>query len=329
MATSLLATIINSKYDKTPAILIGNGINRITNNNLSWEDILDELIMVGNKQTRKGNKPLTFLFEEILHSMEGGATRGNEQKLKEAAGKALDSLIHNELHEKFMGLKMEHFFTTNYDYCLERAADPLFKKTKAKKKEGESKKHSLCRYNRVNNKFVWHIHGEVDNGLIDEKNNYPEKSVMFGFDQYMRTLMDMSALLNDGSYINQKIKHPEKNTLEETFSNLVNTEIINRSWVSFFFTHDIHIIGLDLGVHETDLWWLLHYRRKLADRKMLAYKNTLTFYVPSYELLHKRDQLELLQSLGVNLVEVQCAYNKGNFYREFYENAYELIRLLL
>lgn len=319
----MLQEIINSKYEKKPVILIGNGLNRITNKNLSWDGVLDNLIEISDSaQIRKGNKPLTFLFEEILHSMEKGATRENEQKLKEAVADAIDNALKpNDLHEKFMNLDIEHFFTTNYDYCLERAIDPKFKKISSIKQTGESKKYSLSRCNKVNDKFIWHIHGEFDNALISEKNNYKEKSVMLGFDQYMRTLMDTSQLLNNGSYRNL----PGKQTLEEVFSELLNIETTKRSWLSFFFTNDMHIIALDLGPFETHLWWLFHFRKKLAARKKLTYKNKITYYISAYERLLKRDQLELLQSLGINITEVQCEFNKGNFYREFYENVYELI----
>jgi hypothetical protein len=323
----LLQEIINSKYEKKPAILIGNGINRITNKNLSWDGVLDNLIKVSDRaQIRKGNKPLTFLFEEILHSMEGAATRGNEQKLKEIVADAIDKALQpNDLHEKFMNLNIQHFFTPNYDYCLEKAVDPYFKKTYKKKQRGESKKYSFSRYNEVKGKFIWHIHGELDNGLIDERNNYKEKSIMLGFDQYMRTLVDMSQLLNNGSYRNL----PGKQTLEEVFSELLNIETTNRSWFSFFFTTNIHIIALDLGLFETHLWWLLHYRKKLAARKELTYRNRIIYYVSPFQKLSKQDHLELLRSLDVNITEVECAFNEGNFYREFYENAYKLISLSL
>lgn len=323
MINQSLQEIIQNHYNSTPVIFVGNGLNRITNKNLSWDGVLDNLIKVSDSaQIRKGDKPLTFLFEEVLHSMNGGATRKNEQELKDAVSLAIHKeLTPNDLHKKFMTLDIEHFFTTNYDYCLERAIDPSFNKISTKKQDGESKKYSLCRYNKVNDKYIWHIHGELDNGLIDERNNYKEKSIMLGFDQYMRTLMKMSQLLNNGSYRNL----PGKQTLKEIFSNLLNIQTKERSWLSFFFTNDIHIIGLDFGVHETHLWWLIHYRKKLSARKKLVYKNKITYYVSAHERLPKKDQLELLESLDVSIVEVECSFNEGNFYSEFYEKAHELI----
>ncbi|MBX2923827.1 MAG: SIR2 family protein [Chitinophagaceae bacterium] len=323
MLNQSLQETIDINYNKTPALVIGNGINRISNNNLSWDGVLDKLIQVsGSEQIRKGNKPLTFLFEEILHNMKGGATRKNEEKLKKFVREAIEeNLLPNDLHKKFVNLNIQHFFTTNYDYCLEKSIDPDFKKTERQKQEGESKKYSLNRCNKIKGKNIWHIHGELDNSLINERNNYKEKSIMLGFDQYMGTLMDMSQLMNYGSYRNLS----GKPTLEEVFSKLLNIQTTERSWVSFFFTNDIHIIALDLGTFETHLWWLMQYRKKLAARKGFAYKNKIFYYVSFYERLLKRDQLELLQSFGVNIVEVQCAFNEGNFYREFYEKVNELI----
>jgi hypothetical protein len=323
MSNNFLQDVIDSYYETKPVLLIGNGLNRITSNNLSWKGVLDNLInLSGNTQISIGNKPLTFLFEEILHSMKDGATRENEQKLKEAVAASIDkALTPNELHKKFMSLSVEHFLTPNYDYCLEKSIDPLFKKMNKEKVKNESKKYSLHRHNKVNNKVIWHMHGELDNALPDETNNYKEKSIMLGFDQYMRTIIEMSELLNEGSYRNLH----GKESFEKSFLNLLQSEITDRSWLTFFFTHDIHMVGFDLGIQETHLWWLLHYRNKLAARKKIIYRNKILYYVSPYERLLKKDQLELLQSLGVNITEVQCDFNNGNFYKELYERIYELI----
>lgn len=314
MVNELLQEIIERQYKPKPVLLIGNGINRIANGNISWESILNDLISeAGDGKIRKGNKPLTFLFEEILHSMKEGATSENERKLKKIVSGKLDVLKPNKFHRQFMSLNVQYYLTTNYDYCLERSLDENFTKTRQK----GSKKYSLTRYHQVGDKCIWHIHGELDNGKVI----YRERSVMLGFDQYMRTLMEMADTLNGGHYRNTK-----KTNLEEEISRLFKDETEEKNWLSFFFTHNIHIIALDLGLFETHLWWLLHYRVKLAAREKLTYKNHLIYYLPSYELLVKRDQVELLESLGIKIEGVQCAFNKADFYHEFYEKTYELIK---
>ena len=327
MITNKLSKVIAEQYTGEPALLIGNGINRVTHNSLSWEEILKNLIKkAGTNDVRAGYKPLTFLFEEILHSMDGGATRKNEKMLKEFVRIAIEEKLEpNHLHKKITSLPVKIYLTTNYDYCFEKAIDINFTKPKSDKAAPRSSKYSLTRHNKVMEKFIWHIHGELDNGYNSMGDTlYEEKSIMLGFDQYVRNLIEMTEYLNSGHY-----RKADGIELEKTFEILLQKENnLNKNWISFFFTHNIHIFGLELGLFETHLWWLLNYRAKLACRKDISYKNNITCYVPSYELLLKRDQLELLKSLKVEIKEVDCKFNNGNFYEDFYLEVYKILAAL-
>lgn len=305
------AKAISGGYKNKPALLLGNGINRVNPKSLSWDDLLKSLIKeAGVQNIRTGTKPLTFLFEELSHKMElneQGVTRSNVQKLKEIVRNQIEKNIYpGTIHKELIQLPIEHILTTNYDYCLERAIEETFSKNKMHDQQTDDadKKYSLHRFNEVNGKYIWHIHGELNNGISKNKRTYPEHSIMLGFDQYMVYIERIVRYCKSADYkkeLNQKENEP-----------------IKRTWIPLFFTHDIHIFGLELGLFETHLWWLLNFRAMSSVRQNCI-SNKIVYYVPSFELLMKRDQLEMLASLKVDIEEVQCDFNNGNFYNGFYE----------
>lgn len=313
------AEAIKNAYTNRSALLIGNGINRISSQSLSWEDLLKNLIQESQvKNVRPGNKPLTFLFEEISHKMEDGAQRQKIKELKENVRKLLEAnLFPGVIHEKFVALDVEHILTTNYDYCLEKVLDKNFSREDGKtyKTKKCSKKYSLTRCNEVNHKFIWHIHGELNNGIsTNTDKQYPEQSIMLGFDQY-------------STYVELILKIFKSDTYERgtDIKDALRDVYFSETWLSFFFTHDIHIVGLELGLFESHLWWLFNLRAKLSDRNKCI-SNKIIYYVPSYELLAKRDQLEMLQSLKVDIEEASCDFNNGNFYEGFYDEVYKILK---
>ncbi len=312
------ADAIRNAYRNESALLIGNGINRVNLAGLSWEDLLKNLIERSEvKNVRIGNKPLTFLFEEISHKMKDGATRSNVKQLKKIVRDLIAAkLSPGNIHKKFVSLTVQNILTTNYDYCLEKALDENFTKKNDNLRLKE-KKYSLTRYNKVNDKCIWHIHGELNNGvLVDVESEYPEQSIMLGFDQYIGYISRILQYFEAEHYNEKSIV---ANALQELSS--TNPD----KWISFFFTHNVHIVGLDLGLFETHIWWLLNFRAAFSARQNCI-NNKIVYYVPSYELLLKRDQLEMLESLKVDIKEVSCAFNNGNFYEDFYEEVYQILK---
>ena len=107
---------------KEAVLLVGNGINRLSQD-YSWENLLEDLIAyIGKKHTIqfKKEKPFTLLYEEIY--LRARKYRGkNEIKLKEKITELMGNLKVNEFHTKFLNLGVKHILTTNYDYNLERS----------------------------------------------------------------------------------------------------------------------------------------------------------------------------------------------------------------
>jgi len=297
-------------------LLLGNGINRLRGGNYSWRTLLKELISFSgiDEITLGSNKPLPLLFEEILHQMPGESFDFNLKNLKTKVKTEIDSQLKtNEYHGKIMRSSYNEILTTNYDYLLEKSINSKFVKHK---KSGKTSQYlySDKRVNLVNGKYIWHIHGELDNGYNSSGNvRYPAQSIMLGYDHYT-------------SYLNkiyQFLVNDEKGNNEKTITNeLQSDKTFDKRWYYYFFTHHIDIIGLDLSVSEIHLWWLLNYRSKMQKRKGVI-KNTINYFLPSYELLLKKDDIDLLQSFGVTIKEIHTDFRKGKFYEGFYDKFIE------
>ena len=142
-------------------LLLGNGINRLSNE-YSWSDLLDELIKATGKSeviTYREEKPFTLLYEEIyLRTLKH--LQCKEIRLKEKiANLVLSKFTPNEFHTKFLNLNVEHILTTNYDYNLERSSYNDHGKAANVLTE---RKYNLFRRRNVNDRYIWHIHGEAD-----------------------------------------------------------------------------------------------------------------------------------------------------------------------
>ncbi|MGZ5190629.1 MAG: hypothetical protein ACXWCZ_06380, partial [Flavisolibacter sp.] len=206
-----------------------------------------------------------------------------------------------------------------------------------RKEDFESSKYSLVRRNTVKNKTIWHIHGELDNGFEfpEKPNKYPEHSIMLGFDQYasyMNRIMELFDFKIETKDTNNGTEDEiDDETGEESKEDPIKVQkmeniIANQEmWFALFFTHDIHIVGLEMGLFETHLWWLLNLRANLKDRKHCIH-NKIVYYISSYELLIKKDQMDLLNSLKVTITPVHCEFNKGNYFKEYYENVLNLLK---
>ena len=295
------AEAIQNRYTQKSVLLIGNGLNRISPGSISWDDLLKKLIIAsGVDHVEPGKKPLTFLFEEISHRMNGGANRPNIKKLKCEVANVISELKPGDFHENFLRLNVEDILTTNYDYCLEKELDENFSRSVVTNKDTE-KKYSINRCNRAKDKYIWHIHGELDNGFTaNTDEHYPEHSIMLGFDQYQGYL----------ERIVKKVKSASFDVLQDT-------------WIKFLFTHNIHIVGLDLGVFETHLWWLLNFRAMLTARQHCI-KNKIIFYAPVHENpAEKEEQFQMLSSFDVTVQKIECPHNNGKFYEGFYDQLYK------
>ena len=210
------------------SLLIGNGINYLGKDVVGWSDLLNSLIQKIGKLNiiNTEEKPFLHLYEEIFTRAEK-YTNKDEQHIKQDIVNEIRKMQPNPYHQKIIDLPFENILTLNYDYN--------FTANNSNVRNNEVK-YSLKRYQLINNKKIWHIHGELDN----------YHSIMLGYSHYMDSINNIQTYLNSS-------KKNEKN---------------NSTWVDIFLTNDIYILGAGLDFEELDIWWLLSYRnRKLLERK--------------------------------------------------------------
>jgi hypothetical protein len=272
------------------AILLGNGINLLTEG-VTWAGLLNHIAQEMNVVIEiNNNKTFPMIFEEILFRSEGDFYL-NLRTIKKLIANQYLNAIPNNFHREVMNLNVTDYLTTNYDYSLERVFDITFSISFRTNKEW---KYSLFRKNIVNqNKNIWHIHGEINNG-INRTSRYAAESIMIGNEHY-------------GDYfrkIHEYIKPPGGNVLD-------GLNRLPESWIQKFFTHDIHIIGFSLDFSETHLWWLLNLRARLIESINITIDNEIYFYYPSFEQEQYSPKIQLLEAIKVNCIMTPVEENNG------------------
>jgi hypothetical protein len=239
-------------------ILLGNGINNLSKNRKSWDDLLNDIIGLCDKTISSKDKSLPILYEEAF--LKAARSIGKSEKiLKEEIANIIAGIDLNPLHEQLLKLNVSDILTTNYDYALEDSLRTNgFVFASGNKSELE---FNIFRHNEINNKRLWHIHGDISR----------PQSIVLGFDHYCRQTHQIE------NYLTTRYK----GKFPVSFIDRFNENLIaNDSWIDLFFTTNIHIVGLGLGFEETDLWWLLTQRARLRIENKLQYSNTITYYEP-------------------------------------------------
>lgn len=284
-------------------LLVGNGINRI-NNYYSWDNLIDNLVsFIGaDGQINKDNKPFPLLYEEII--IEAIKNREiQENKVKKFIADETSKLNPNSIHEEISKLKIENILTTNYDFTIEKTIS----KSADTKDHGlmKQKIYSLFRHSITNGKKVWHIHGD----------SRMSTSIMLGYEQYSGYLQKLREYVLGNSLYNSY----KPDSIKEKFD---NNSFTYESWVEFFFTHDVHIVGLTLDFVEMHLWWLLTYRARRKQQKF-PINNKIFFYYTSESKNDIMHRIELLKSCDV----VPYSIKANGDYEKLYQNVLTKIAL--
>ncbi len=285
--------------DISHTILLGNGINNLTNDK-SWAELVNEIIKITKSNVKFSDSiPFPLLYEEIY--FKSTIYRQKETKLKAKIGEVVDQIKPNPFHEEILSLNCTNFLTTNYDFVLEKVLDPQLN-NQTIKNHGVIKetKFSLFRHSRVADKKIWHLHGAV---------NIP-RSINLGFEHYGGQLQRLRNYVVNGTnyHSNSLSKSPLHRRIE---SSKVNFD----SWVDSIFLSDLHIVGLRLGFEETDLWWLLTDRARFYLKRKRINKNKIYFYCPS--LYKDPSKMELMKAMGIQTVYIDKLEEK--FYAEVFK----------
>jgi hypothetical protein len=283
---------------------VGNGPNRLSESAVSWQEVLDQLARFAHRKPKcNGDKPLPLLFEEIALSLERTG-RGNVGDLKKHLAFSLRNFAPNSVHNRIMGLGLQHVLTTNYDYSLELAEGRQVLAGVSPAALIHEARFSLFRFRESLKTRVWHVHGEA---------GYP-RSILLGYDHYGAYLGRLHGYLTGTNADGHA--SPFIGGVEE-FENGTRPY----SWVDVFLRNDVHIVGLTLDFAEIDLWWLLIFKDRLR-HKNSSYKGRprvgrTVFYDFQRTALTPGDtaRLSLLEGLGVQvvsyLIEGESSYVKA------------------
>lgn len=272
-------------------LLFGNGLNRISNDGISWEDILNDLKK--DKKFNNGDLPYTMIYEKALFD---SATNlkypfiEHEFNLKVKLAELMKGMKPSRIYDDLINLNLNNYLTTNYDYCLKTLFTKKHKyieqntstediySVRRKTKIFTSKGKEVCK--------IWNIHGEIDD----------PPTIMLGYDHYTGSLGKIESYVK-GYY--DFILEREKIKPVPIKRKLVNGEFDDYSWIEQFFHSNIHIVGLKLDYSETDIYWILNKRfrihKELGDKKGM--QNKIYFYT-NEENFHKN---ALLKSFGVEV----------------------------
>lgn len=269
---------------KHPVLLIGNGINNVTSE-YQWGDLVKDLIQRVDERSRLriANKPFPLLYEEIVaHAVREKNIR--EAQIKNFIAEKIAQFRPNEIHQHIVELRLDDLLTTNYDYTLEMASGIPENRTPVNAGVVKENRYSLFRVVQAGQSKIWHIHGE---------RKLPH-SIALGYEHYSGYLQVMR------NYVVMGTEKAYKKRFAALEQRLRQNKVHFDSWVDFFFTRDIFIVGLSLDFVEMHLWWLLTYRARRKYTHTVPVKNRIVYFYPSGLATQARDKLDLFRASDVD-----------------------------
>lgn len=253
-------------------ILFGNGINRLIRNNISWEELLDNI-----KDKRKFKDdllPNTMIYERILLERLNlnKDILEDEFEVKQDISRLLEDIQPNEIYIEIFNSNSSHFITTNYDYGFIKSIKDLPEINLPIQEFSTEDVYSIRRLKEIKNKKqqeknFWQIHGEIRKPA----------TIMLGLDHYCGSIAKINNYIK-GLYQYQKDgKTITEDSIEDKF---VKRSFNNSSWIELFFISNIHIIGFNFDYCEIDLWWVITKRARMKknQKKKVEIRNEIHFY---------------------------------------------------
>lgn len=250
-------------------LLIGNGLNRCSDSNIAWGDLLKDIAeeyvvepgpdgvsfplqfeAIVNQIIDEGKNKTSDPYVEIKHSI--------TDKIKKA------TLGSDTVHSSFTTIiGLDTILTTNYDQLLELTVDKDYDVKKETESVRQDKYSLRVNPHHAGGKEFYHIHGFQEY----------DKSICLGYEHYAGMLQKLRSDVQRG----KARSVVERLMAGETISD--EGKILKlSSWPYRFFTDDMYIVGLGLYESEIDLWWLLTYRAFLYYNHKDLIRNRIVFY---------------------------------------------------
>lgn len=294
-------------YSATHLLLVGNSLNRLSAAQ-SWDELLQSLTRRADPEAnrRRGDKPFTLFFEE-LRNRYVYRQKGRPEDFMGEIGKTFSRLPSSDLHRRIMELPFRNVLTTNYDYALEKALEPMadYSRPSDDFHAGETK-FSLFRRRTCRDKFVWHIHGEAS----------VPTSIMLGHDHYTDHAAQVRRYFYQGAVYRGTGSF--RSGLQRDvggFDQLCDGKPY--SWVDLFVRDHVHIGGFSFDFSESLLWYLVSYRRRRRENMLRAGYSLCPTEVSFYYFTDRETDprhlaiIEVLESFDVRCVAIDRS--KGGY----------------
>ncbi len=290
-------------YDELPAIpsgmkpkvlLIGNGTNKSFVNVINTDDIIqDEWNRnYGSVLPSRQNDPNHPIWELPLPLQVVAATQDHVQGCMSKLADRFKSMNVTDEQKPFINTILDTGFdailTTNYSLEFEKStfgdySAPSHYKTTNKWQE----RFGIYQCTELADKhktLLWHIHGTA----------LRKQSLVMGQLYY-------------GKLVSEIIRRSE--SVLRNYNRHKGSPFSPKSWIDYFLLSDLYIFGFALDVSESDIWWLLSYKKD-------KFPNTETvFYGHDIE---EKKQL-LLDSYKVRTPFIQFNKAEEMPYIKFYE----------
>jgi len=295
-------------------IFFGNGINRLSASNISWNDVLTKI--KGSRKFEDNTLPNTMIYERIV--LEKPAKHidvlHDEFEVKEKIADFMGSVEEHEFYSTMYDLNAQNYLTTNYDYAFIKTIIGRDDINTPIHEYSLEDVYSIRRLKRISNaheqkKHFWQIHGEIGKPA----------TIMLGLDHYCGSIGKIDGYIK-GRY-NYRVDKKQINE-ESLVDKFENYSFTNSSWVELFFTTDVHIFGFSLDYSEIDLWWIINKRARMLRSELKNHlKNKIVFYTNRID-----DQKKAL--LNIMNVEVQMIKvpDSPTEYSEFYNILFKSLK---
>ena len=320
--------------DNSKVLLLGNGIYRAFHGEEeSWESMLGH---IKNEFKREGIvlnlepsalRSYTLYFEYLYacwkKSKWKSKNQGNEikmwgefsGKLQEYLSEKYDSPEYTAYSDYINRLIWKHYnvvLTTNIDCRLERSNEDGKPFTGEWNSScGGKTTYSVFRLKAKEQKKIFYMHGSVDK----------KRSICFGLNHYLGGQKCQDDCLH--GLLDQERKVMLQLLTEEEVANESRGDI-NNSWLYYFLSNDVDIVGQGLSNDEIDIWWVMENRfhyKQICDSREGKFKNEnnnqhniIRYFYPSIEMEKNKSKLEMLRAFDIVPVVIPCST-----YREFYK----------
>lgn len=295
-------------------IFFGNGINRLSPENISWSNLLNDL-----KESRtfdNDNLPNTMIYERIILEKPNKHSDVLNDEF-EAKTKIADLMEDTKSHQTYIDLfniNAENYLTTNYDYAFIKSLQELKEINFPIHEYSSEDVYSIRRLKRISNvrqakKHFWQIHGEVRKPA----------TIMLGLDHYCGEISKIDNYIK-GTY--RYTENKETITEDSIADKLRNKKFSGSSWIELFFNSNIHIIGFSFDYAEIDLWWIINKRARMkkSDFGPLI-ENEIVFYCEEIN-----EHLNgVLRSMDVS-VEIVTSSSGEHRFEDYYKNLTRVLK---